>query len=116
MGIGYHRVGVEFHAWLRRAVRLRMCGQQVRLACNPDKRHDSPPNDCFFGPSVFTLYARRVVDLVAVDLKGHATLDDLAANPVVPQAARCNRGIRLTSVVVPFIVVERFELESKDSI
>ena len=93
MGLGYHRVGVEFHAWLRRA-----------------------PNDCFFDPSVFTLYARRVVDLVAVDLKGHATLDDLAANPVVPQAARCNRGIRPTSVVVPFIVVERFELESKDSV
>lgn len=83
---------------------------------SPNEKLDPPPKDCFLGPSVFTLYARRVVDLVAVDLKGHATLDDLAANPVVPQAARCNRGIRLTSVVVPFIVVERFESESKDPV
>jgi hypothetical protein len=72
----------------------------------PAMKQDLPPNECFFGPSVFTLYARRVVDLV-VDLRGYSTRDDLAANPVVPQAARCNRGIRPTSVVVPFIVVDR---------
>jgi hypothetical protein len=35
---------------------------------------------------------------------------------VVPQAARCNRGNRPTSVVVPFIVVDRYELEPTNSV
>lgn len=48
---------------------------------------DSPPNDCFFGPSVFTLYARRVDALVDI-VKGQVGRDDLSVDPVVPQAAR----------------------------